>query len=341
MRPDSGSHRAHLAGPARRVAVAALALCLCLCVSAAGPALADNIFPAPVTPPAKTDTPPDTIASQVHYRFSYHGAGAKMTAAGTSQWSPPACWYEPEYTAEEFAHYVDSHYVSDANAFADMAERYGKDDFNKGEAGVWWELKVPELSRAGECAALDDWAWIRPGKPPANVPAIDPETLAGLAYEQTVLPAPPVTLRPLPQNQMVNVDTQVAFTLPLDRVTVTASLDDAALGVHVAATTVAEPYALRVDAGTADAQPRTCTYRLTAQEDGNYGVNTARAGCNVTYRRPSHADGYTLTASLVWRVHWTPSAGPDGPPAAAPALPDGESAAPTTVTVRQTEAVNH
>jgi enoyl reductase len=65
--------------------------------------------------------------------------------------------------------------VSDANAFADMAERYGKGGFNKGKDGSWWELKVPDLSRAGECAALDDWAWITPGEPPADVPAIDPE----------------------------------------------------------------------------------------------------------------------------------------------------------------------
>lgn len=295
----------------------------------------------PPTGPGKTPPPPSTITSQVRYKWSYKGAGSRMAAASGSSWKPPACWYEPRFTSEEFAHYINSHYVSDSNAFADMAEQYGKDDFNKGKEGSWWELQVPDMTRAGECAALDDWAWIDPkAGAKGNAHVADPETLAGLAYNATVLPAPPVTLRPLPQNQLVNLDTEVAFALPLDRVTVTASLDNAALGVHVAATTVAEPYALSIDAGTADAQPRTCTYPLAPQKNGSYGVNTARAGCNVTYRRPSPVGGYTLDASLVWKVHWTPCADPDGPPAATPAFPDGESAAPTTVTVHQIESVN-
>ncbi|MBY8879313.1 hypothetical protein [Actinacidiphila acidipaludis] len=145
-------------------------------------------------------------------------------------------------------------------------------------------------------------------------------------------------LRPPPENQLVNLATEIAFRLRLKRVTVTAGLDDAALGVHVAATTVAEPYALRVDAGTPEADPGTCTYPL-AEEGGTFRLDTHGGPCNITYRRASPPGGYTLTASIVWKVHWTPSVNPDGPAAADPALPDGASSASTPVTVRESEAL--
>ncbi|SEN59310.1 hypothetical protein [Actinacidiphila rubida] len=292
------------------------------------------------TPPSDHKTPPPstTITSEVRYERSYNGPGPKMAPVQGAQWSPPACWYEPRFTPKQFEDYLNSHYVSDQNAFADMARQYGVDNYHQGDKGAWWTLEVPDLSRAGECAGIDDWAWIPPGKPPADKPAIDPRTLAGLAYADTVLPAPPVTLKPPPESQLVNLATELTFTLPLQRVTVTASLNNRAAGVHVAATTVAEPYELRVDAGTPDADPATCTYPLT-NDGGTYRLDTHGAPCNVTYRRASPHGGYTLNTSIVWKVHWTPSANPDGPAAATPALPDGESAAPTTVTVRENEAI--
>ena len=321
----------------RRTAVVA-AIAAGLLGLLASPGWADNAFPEPVKPPPKKDPPPNTITTQVQYKRSYNGPGPKMTPGAGSDWSPPACWYEPEFSPAEFESYLNSHYVSDQNAFADLARRYGAENYHKGDKGTWWELQVPDLSRAGECAGIEDWTFIKPGKPPANKPTIDPKTLAGLAYADTVLPAPPVTLKPAPENQLVNLETELAFKLPLPRVTVTASLDNAAAGVHVAATTVAEPYELRVDAGTPDAEPASCTYRLTNQ-GGTYHLDTHGAPCNVIYRRASPHGGYTLTASIVWKVHWTPCVNPDGPAATDPKLPDGESTAPTTVTVRESEAI--
>lgn len=302
--------------------------------SAAGP-WGNTTSPKPPTTP-----PQNTIASQVHFKRSYNGPGPRMAPGAETQWSPPPCWYEPKFTPKQFSDYLNAQYVGENNAFAEMARHYGAHNYHEGDKGTWWTLKVPDLSKAGSCAALDDWAWINPRKPPPNTPAIDPKTLAGLAYAQTVLPAPPVTLKPVPENQLVNLATELAFKLPLPRVTVTASLDNAAAGVHVAATTVAEPYELRVDAGTPDAEPASCTYRLTNQ-GGTYDLDTHGAPCNVTYRRASPHGGYTLTASIVWKVHWTPSANPDGPAATAPKLPDGESTQPTTVTVRENEAIVH
>jgi enoyl reductase len=279
-------------------------------------------------------TSPSIIQSHVTYTRSYDGSGAKMAPPRGAHWKPPACWYEPQYTPEQFESYLNSHYVAAQDAYADMARRYGGDDFHKGDDGTWWELEVPDTSRAGECAELESWAWFTPGEPPAaEVSAADPRTLAGLAYARTVLPGPEVALRPSPQNQFVNLATEVVLAAPLERVTVTARLDNDALGIHVAATTVAEPYELRVEAGAPDAEPASCTYKVSGGR-----LDTRGAGCNVTYRRVSPPGGRTLTATLVWAVRWTPSADPDGP-AATPPLPDGESATRTSVTVREAQSV--
>ncbi|WP_157856303.1 hypothetical protein [Actinacidiphila yeochonensis] len=255
----------------------------------------------------------------------------------TSNWSPPQCWYEPEFTPPQFADYINSNYTSDQSAWASMGREYGADDFHKGDKGAWYQLVTPDPATANAtCIALSPWKWIAPAQPstPA-VPTIDPRTLSGLAFNETILPKPDITLKPTGANELVNLDTQVTFEKALPRVWVTASLDNAALGVHVAATTLAVPEKLTVDAGTADADPRTCTYALR-QAGGTYTVDTKDADCNVTYTR---AGDYRLTASVVWKVTWTPSTDPYGAPSR-PALPDGQSDAHYATTVEENEAVN-
>jgi hypothetical protein len=48
-------------------------------------------------------------------------------------------------------------------------------------------------------------------------------------------------LRAAGKNQLANMDTQLTFDAPLDRVSVTARLDNPQFGIHVAAATVAVP----------------------------------------------------------------------------------------------------
>jgi enoyl reductase len=305
------------------------------------PSSAKNVFGSTAPTPDPPKPPgPSTISSQVHYTRSYTGSGAKM-ASSSAAWSPPVCWYEPTYTAKQMYKYLHDNYEAEQNA----QEALGQDDepginYHTGEKGSWWKLTFPGDVGSSDCTAPHSWLWVTPTTPStAKVPIIDPKTLAGLAYNDTTLPAPPITLRPAAQNQLVNLDTELAFSLPLNRVWTTAELNNPALGVDVAATTVAVPTQLRVDAGTDYADPRTCTYDLTAH-DGTYGVSTKDDPCNVTYNKASPAGGYQLSASIVWKVTWTASADPDGPPQAEPALPDGESQTRIAVTVRENEAVN-
>ena len=290
-------------------------------------------------PPGPPKSPsPDKIQSKVSYSRSYKGPGVQMTAPANSGWSPPPCWYEPEFTPTQFSDYINNHYVT-GSAWQTMAQDYGGDDFHKGDKGAWWQLVTPNPGDAAGCAALDPWTWITPGQPATTkTPTVDPMTLAGLAFDHTILPKPDITLRPIAQNQLVNVDTEIAFDKALPKVWVTARLDNAAFGIHVAATTTAVPMQLTVDAGTQYADPESCTYDLKAS-GGKYSVNTKDAGCNVTYQKASPSGGYRFKASVVWGVTWTPSDNPDGPPSA-PGLPNGQSSKRFTVTVREDQAIN-
>jgi enoyl reductase len=143
-------------------------------------------------------------------------------------------------------------------------------------------------------------------------------------------------LRPDADRLIVNLPTEVAFQGALDRAWTTASINYK--GVQMAATTVATPVALKVDAGTSDADPQTCTYDLVKGE-GGYKVDSKNAGCNVTYLRSSADGTYPFKASLTWHVTWTDSADPDGPPQQ-PALPDGLSTYEQNVTVKEIQAIN-
>ncbi|MFG3260308.1 hypothetical protein [Streptomyces sp. NPDC048172] len=139
-----------------------------------------------------------------------------------------------------------------------------------------------------------------------------------------------------PGHQVVNLPTHARFSKDLDRVWVTAGID--AAGLDLAATTVAEPAALRLEAGTADAKPATCTYDLK-KAGGSYAVDTEKADCNLTYRRATpKGEPRTLKAYLTWNVHWNEGHNPDGAPQHP--MPDGESVTELPVTVKEIQAIN-
>jgi hypothetical protein len=278
-----------------------------------------------------------TISAKVQFTRSYHGSGSVMTPSDSS-WSPPVCWYVPKYTSDQYEKYVNSHQVSSETAFTDIAEAMDKVDYNRDKKGEFWQLEYrhDDGDSIVDCPYGDDVIWVDEGDPtpPAGVP--DPRMLAEMAYSQTELPAPPVALSPAADAQKVNLATLATFSAPLKRVWVTARLNGG--GVDVAATTVATPTALKISAGTADADPQSCTYPLTAS-DGNYQVDTKNAGCNVTYRKSSGNGTYPLQAQVTWKVTWTASADPEGP-VQQPALPDGLSTHVQDVTVKEIQAVN-
>ncbi|MEW2219266.1 hypothetical protein AB0939_08115 [Streptomyces sp. NPDC006990] len=295
-----------------------------------------------VDPPADVG-PSDRIQSRA--KFTAHNSpksGTPMAPVGGADWAPPGCWYEPQFTAKEFQRFAKKQGMGPDGYGRFLIAQYGKDDFRSGEAGSWWKKKTSDSPNADYTVCPSQaYVFLDPKKKaPADIPALSPKILAGLAYEQTRLPAPPVRLSPATKRQIVNLDTHVRFDAPQDRVWVTASIDY--LGLDIAATTIATPKSLNVDAGTHEAAPRTCTYDLEKVK-GGYQVDSKGADCNISYERASGDGGqhgtYPFTASLVWDVTWTDSASPDGPPVGDPALPDGQSTYEQDVTVKEIQSV--
>ncbi|MFG3252613.1 hypothetical protein [Streptomyces sp. NPDC048172] len=311
-----------------------------LLAAGTGPAEADRGKKVPPATPAPDEPGNDSVSSMVQYKkVNVPAGGAAMAAPPGAAWEPPACWYEPKFTAGEFESFAAriDHGTGDEGTGNGMRDHYG--DFHKGDKGKWY-WRVYDDKRTGEapdsCFEGDAFQFIGPDDPaPADLPVIDPEILAGLAYRQTKLPPPDLKLSPSPGKQVVNLETHAAFAKKLDRVWVTASLKG--MGLDIAATTVATPVKLRLEAGTEDAKPASCTYDLGKRGAG-YAVDSKGADCNITYRRSSGDGTYALKAYLTWKVTWSEGESPDGAPQD-PAMPDGESQSETAVTVKEIQSI--
>ncbi|MFJ2773613.1 hypothetical protein [Streptomyces sp. NPDC087300] len=287
------------------------------------------------------------VSAQVQYSTNFKEpkrGGSSYIEPTDASWTPPLCWTQPKFSAEQ--------YKKDKQKTSPIDPESGKPlpgwdkgvDFHEGDEGAWWyrTYAVDQLTsgkvKPGDldhCATIPGIKWVDK-EDPRPPDAISPEALAGLAYAQTKLPAPPVTLRPAADHQIVNLATHVKFDAPLEPVWVTARFNH--LGVDLAATTVARPVALRVDAGTGFADPQTCTYDLTNAKSG-YQLDTSKDRCNITYRKSSGDGAYQLQARVTWKVTWTDSADPEGP-ARQPALPDGLSTFEQDVAVKEIQSIN-
>ncbi|MEU2422903.1 hypothetical protein ABZ619_18095 [Streptomyces sp. NPDC007851] len=286
------------------------------------------------------DSGPGTIGAHIRISRKASGASASTATATSSNanWKPPVCWYEPMYTPDEYEEFIKSSYKGAQEPAASYAKKRVAEDYHKGDKGLWWQVQFRNDSYTAACPVTsDNWEiWVPPAQPKADPNQLTPEILSEIAYNSTKLPKPPVVLSPSPDRLKVNLGTRVKFAGDFDRVWTTASINYK--GVAMAATTVATPVALRVEAGTSDADPQTCTYDLVRGDSG-YTVDSKDAACNITYRRSSGTGTYPFKASITWKVTWTASADPDGP-AQQPALPDGLSTYEQNVTVKEIQAVN-
>ncbi|MCF3123809.1 hypothetical protein IPZ68_29485 [Streptomyces arenae] len=284
-----------------------------------------------------------SIGAQVQYKTNFKGkAGASPIAQGDGAWEPPLCWTQPKFTAKQYKEEQEKTAPIDPNTGKTLPGWDKDKEFHEGDKGAWWyrtyavdQLKSGKIKLGDmeKCTPIPGIQWVEPGDPPKD--AISPFALAGLAYAETKLPAPPVTLRPAADGQIVNLATRVKFDAPIAPVWVTASFNH--LGVDIAATTVAKPVALRVESGTEFADPQSCTYDLTKAKSG-YQLDTSKADCNITYRKSSGDGSYPLQARVTWKVTWTDSANPDGP-AQQPALPDGLSTFEQDVAVKEIQSI--
>ncbi|WP_217548882.1 hypothetical protein [Streptomyces sp. GbtcB6] len=286
------------------------------------------------------DSAPGSIGAHIRINQSKPASSSSTTTATSSNanWKPPVCWYEPMYTPDEYEEFIKSSYKGAQEPAASYAKKRADEDYHKGDKGLWWQVQFRNDNYTDACPVTPaNWEiWVPPAQPKTDPNQLTPEILSELAYNSTKLPKPPVVLNPSPDRLKVNLGTRVKFEGNFDRVWTTASINYK--GVQMAATTVATPIALKVEAGTADADPESCTYDLVKGDNG-YTVDSKDAGCNVTYLRSSGTGTYPFKASITWKVTWTDSADPDGP-ARQPGLPDGLSTYEQNVTVKEIQAVN-
>jgi enoyl reductase len=304
-----------------------------------GTALAGNS--ANPTDTSSSNASGDGSSYTVKVSYTHRGDGnGSQPAKYSGPFDPPVCWYTA-MTPDQFHAELDRRY-DDAgqNHEGTVYDYYNQVEsdmnsikYHQGDDGSWWVLTWDESRlndpNAAMCAYQEGWLWRPPADPPAG--HITPEMLARAAFGQLKLPSRGVTLSPVAQNQKVNIPTYVNFTQADGEVSVTAQVTEPN-GQVVAATVVAQPTSLHVDAGTQYALPQSCDYDMTGAK-----LNSAGAGCNITYNRASHGT-YPFTADMTWTVTWTPTAAPA--PNGTRLQPDGFSESRQDVTVQEIQAIN-
>jgi len=292
------------------------------------------------------------LSSHVRYNVSRNypgpGGGRLTSPSGPGRvYEPPACWYEPAYTPEQFGAMLEAIWMSPSvgNEWVVREREFYKNghpytNFQIGQPGKWWVLTLNEdmLGTAAAQACITntgdhEWErWVPAGgtvPPNPTAPGITTAILAELAYQQTRVPDTRVTMNPAGRST-VNLSTWMWLDdAVFQDVAVTASLDELGLS----ATTTATPVSLHLDAGTPDATvfpgSGDCPIvggRIGQPRQVGAGGNPP---CGVTYRHASVGGPFQLSATLTWRVSWAGSDGNGG------ALPDGTFQTTVPVAVQE------
>lgn len=254
------------------------------------------------------------------FDHSKNGSGGSAgPVASTTTWTPPPCYYAPNYTPEQLEAYLEPIWEAGSTGHEwDAQQRnhyvHGEpyEDFNKDKAGegYWWDSYVAE-GREGDPDAMNcnrPIFWVDDGEdPPADIPeAITPEILAQLAYAEIRVPSTKVDLAPAGATK-VNLATWAWLdAAEFQPVSVTASVP--LLGVT--ATTTAEPLSLKLEPGTPDAvtYPASGVCEFSGGRIGEpyaKGKSDETPPCGVRYPRASGDEPYRLRATITWKIHWS------------------------------------
>jgi enoyl reductase len=324
---------------------------VCFLMFVAEPAVADNGFGGGAGGNTHAfgnsgDGKISATAGGVVFDRSKNGSGSDVGAVSPiGNWSPPPCWYAPEYTPAQLQQLLTPMWQITTNSYewvAAQRDRYVHGHpykyFNKAKTGkgYWWGPFVDRSFPPGWDSCRKPFFWVDKGDPPPKVPnAVTPKVLAELAYKQLRVPSTEVDLSP-EGSTVVNVATWAW----LDRarfkpVSVTASVP--VLGIS--ATTTATPVSLTLEPGTSEATTFPAS-GVCPIKNGRIGVPYTKdkvdetPPCGVTYLKSSVNGAYHLEATITWKIHWT------GTGAVEHALPDGTYGAEQDVVVREVQTVN-
>ncbi|GHE11710.1 hypothetical protein [Streptomyces alanosinicus] len=297
-----------------------------------------------------------TIGSRISFHGATRGSGGGDSGGlePMTNWSPPACWYEPKWNPDEFAKHFQEAWdiptasgVGEAYNIAKEHFQNGKPykDFNKAEAGkgMWWDaVRDPARGKAGDPAAFAcDTAtfWVKNGETPTVKNAVTPEVLAQLAYNKIKLPDTKVTLAP-PGPTKVNLPTWAWLDKKnFKPVSVTAELN--VPGWSLQATTTAKSISLKLEPGTPDATTYPASGECTFNDDGSIGkawapgLGNQDPPCGIKYLRSSAGGSFPLKATITWQVTWTGTGRPNPT-----GLPNGVFGKTQNVVVEEAQAVS-
>nr|WP_193776462.1 hypothetical protein [Streptomyces sp. E2N166] len=275
-------------------------------------------------------------------------------SSADSNWTPPACWYEPAFSPKQIEATVKLWRSIDGVPFiggvgdfvGDTLDARYKDgrpykDYNldKQGEGMFWAAAVnPNRKDDPEASACDKPPfWVDNGDTPEEPLALTPQVLAEYAYDELPVPGTEIEMKPAGATK-VNLPTWIWLDrAKFRKISVTASLP----GTGLSATTTAEPVSLHIDPGTNDAQTYPASGDCEINADGSIGEPYAKGKandtppCGVTYLRASGSDGsYPLQATVTWNISWTSTTGEGGD------LPEGTFGATQDVTVQEIQSVN-
>jgi enoyl reductase len=281
------------------------------------------------------------------------GSGPGKTgtlSSADSNWTPPACWYEPAFSPKEIEASVKAWRSVNILGIGDMVggvlDSYYKDgdpyknyNLDKQGEGMFWAAAVnPNRKDDPEATSCDKLPfWVDNGDTPDEPLALSPQVLAEYAYDELPVPGTEIETAPTGRST-VNLPTWVWLDrAKFKKISVTASLP----GTGLSATTTAEPVSLRIDPGTSDAQTYPASGDCAINADGSIGEPYAKGKanqtppCGVTYLRSTGSDdAYALKATVTWKITWTSTNGEGGD------LPDGTFGATQDVTVQEIQSVN-
>ncbi|WKX70963.1 hypothetical protein [Streptomyces sp. XD-27] len=278
------------------------------------------------------------------------GKSGALTPKDTN-WTPPACWYEPKFSPKEVKSLIEGLEKSKfpfnigpimSKAYKALFQTDKYEDYNMAKQGkgmFWTSVINPARKDDPEAMSCDKPPfWVDEGQTPDEPLAVSPEILAQYAYDELPVPDTDITMSP-DGKQTVNVDTWVWLDKARFKpVSVTASLPDTGLS----ATTTAKPVSLTLEPGTKDAEVHPASGSCPInQKDGSIGTpySEDKEGqtppCGVTYLRSTANSGpHKLKATLTWEISWTSTTGEGGK------LPSGSFGTTTDITVQEVQSIN-
>ena len=302
----------------RRTAALLTVSTLAATVLLAGPAGADGFDSQPSVQHSN-----NTYVPRIVVTVTRNGVrtGATTTGAPSTSYAHPPCWYFPSWEGPELFDYYDSGQASrdarhyDGGPAWDPPAGYQDHKGDGLDKGQWWSGMCsseywPDDNTRAFLDYADQWfaghptIWVAAGEPNPNDAAIviPPEVLVHIAEGFLTLPAPTLAHNPT-GNSVVNLPTWVWATdesFAEQRVR-------AQFGANWAEV-IARPVGLRLSVDGPARVDSDCADGGTPYRRGTAARGTS---CSVTFLKSARAR--TVSATLVWDVHWEGSDGTNEP----------------------------